>query len=120
MAPFKYGLRESMWDSAKVCVYNLLQSFSASKLSWYTVYLLRLLHLFCLTSLLYQYTNFFAWLVFCNYLVYLPMAIATYFFVCLLLSCLCLPCSLCLLFTVLATYSGLGFYAYIRYSSRLS
>ena len=30
------GFRESLFT--KVCVYNLLQNFSASKLSWYMVY----------------------------------------------------------------------------------
>ena len=41
-------LRASMWDTTKdfvkVCVYNLPQNFSASKLSWYMVNTTYVLH----------------------------------------------------------------------------
>ena len=77
--------------------YNVLASVLAlSCRCMYDLIYPRLLHLLCLLSLLYLPS--LCWLVFSTYLVYLPMAIATYVYS--LLSLLCLyPCLLCLLVT---------------------
>ena len=72
------------------CLSSLLRLFSVLADGAYTC-LPRLLHALSLPSLLYL---IFAWLIFCTYLVYFPMAIAIRIvsYVCLLLSLMCLQC----------------------------